>query len=79
MLASVIETGNYIWLVVVAVLFAAVSAYYYFRVIQAMYFKTGDPQTENITGSFKFGLIVLAAIVIIIGVLPQTLFNWLYF
>ena len=79
MLASVVETGNYIWLVVIAVLFAAVSAYYYFRVIQAMYFKTGEPQTENITGSFKFGLIALAAIIIIIGVLPQTFFNWLYF
>ncbi len=79
MLASVVETGNYIWLVVVAVLFAAISTYYYFRVIQAMYFKTGEPQTENITGSFKFGLIALAAIIIIIGVLPQYLFNWLYF
>jgi NADH-quinone oxidoreductase subunit N len=79
MLASVVATGSYIWLVVIAVLFAAISAYYYFRVIQAMYFKTGEPQTETITGSFKFGLIILAAIVIIIGVLPQTLFNWLYF
>ncbi|MEP6466750.1 MAG: NADH-quinone oxidoreductase subunit N, partial [Parafilimonas sp.] len=79
MLASVIETGNYIWLVVIAVLFAAVSAYYYFRVIQAMYFKTGEPQTETITGSFKFGLIAIAAIIIIIGSFPQALFNWLYF
>lgn len=79
MLASVIATGSYIWLVVVAVLFAAVSTYYYFRVIQAMYFKTGEPQTEIISGSFKIGLIVLATIVILIGVLPQTLFNWLYF
>ena len=59
MLASVIETGRYTWLVVLAVLFAAVSVYYYFRVIQAMYFKTGEPQTETITGSFKIGLIVL--------------------
>ncbi|HVX27473.1 MAG TPA: NADH-quinone oxidoreductase subunit N [Parafilimonas sp.] len=79
MLAAVIETGNYIWLVVIGVLFAAVSVYYYFRVIQAMYFKTGEPQTETITGSFKFGLIALAAIIILIGVLPQYLFNWLYF
>ena len=79
MLASVVATGNYIWLVVVAVFFAAVSTYYYFRVIQAMYFKTGEPQTESITGSFKIGLIALAAIIIIIGVLPQYLFNWLYF
>jgi NADH-quinone oxidoreductase subunit N len=79
MLASVIATGTYTWLVVAAVLFAAVSAYYYFRVIQAMYFKTGQPQTETINQSFKIGLIALAAIIIIIGVLPQTLFNWLYF
>ncbi|MEP6681717.1 MAG: NADH-quinone oxidoreductase subunit N [Parafilimonas sp.] len=79
MLASVIATGSYTWLVVVGVLFAAVSAYYYFRVIQAMYFKTGEPQTETITGSFKIGLIALAAIIIIIGVFPQVLFNWLYF
>jgi NADH-quinone oxidoreductase subunit N len=79
MLASVVETGDYLWLVVVAVLFAAVSVYYYFRVIQAMYFKAGEPQTEDITGGFKTGLIVLAAIIILIGVLPQYLFNWLYF
>lgn len=79
MLASVIKTGHYTWLVVVAVLFAAVSVYYYFRVIQAMYFRTGTPQTEAISGSFKIGLITLAAIIILIGVLPQTLFYWLYF
>jgi len=79
MLAAVVATGTYIWLVVVAVLFAAVSVYYYFRVIQAMYFKTGEPQTETINGSFKIGLIVLAALIIIIGVFPQALFNWLYF
>ncbi|MBV9963685.1 MAG: NADH-quinone oxidoreductase subunit N [Parafilimonas sp.] len=79
MLASVIKTGNYTWLVVIAVLFAAVSVYYYFRLIQAMYFKTGEPQTEAITGSFKIGLIALAAIIIIVGILPQTLLYWLYF
>lgn len=79
MLASVLATGTYTWLVVVAVLFAAVSAYYYFRVIQAMYFKTGTPETENISGSFKLGLVALSAIIIIIGILPQLLFNWLYF
>ena len=79
MLAAVVATGTYTWLVIVAVLFAAVSVYYYFRVIQAMYFKTGEPQTETINGSFKIGLILLAALIIIIGVFPQALFNWLYF
>jgi NADH-quinone oxidoreductase subunit N len=79
MLSSVMATGTYTWLVVTGVLFAAVSSYYYFRVIQAMYFKTGDPQTEVITGSFKFGLLALAAIIIIVGIFPQVIFNWLYF
>ncbi|MEO8710788.1 MAG: NADH-quinone oxidoreductase subunit N [Parafilimonas sp.] len=79
MLASVIATGSYTWLVVIAVLFAAISSYYYFRLIQAMYFKTGEPKTEVITGSFKVGLIAVAAIIIILGVMPQYIFTWLYF
>ncbi|CAN5229768.1 NADH-quinone oxidoreductase subunit N [soil metagenome] len=79
MLAAVIKTGSYLWLVIVAVLFAAVSAYYYFRVIQAMYFKDGNPETENITPSFKFGLIAVAAIIILLGIFPNLILNWLYF
>lgn len=79
MLASVMQMPHYTWLAIVAVLFAAVSVYYYFRVIQSMYFKEGDAQTEEITPSFKFSMIALAALVILIGVMPQFLFNWLYF
>jgi NADH-quinone oxidoreductase subunit N len=79
MLAAVIKTGTYLWLVIVGVLFAAVSVYYYFRVIQAMYFKEGNPETETITSSFKFGLIVVAAIVILLGIFPTIILNWLYF
>ncbi len=79
MLAAVVKTGSYIWLVVVGVLFAAVSVYYYFRVIQAMYFRNGNAATETITFSFKTGLIILAAIIILIGILPQVLLNWFYF
>src|SRR3954452_9271564 len=33
MLAAVIKTGSYMWLVIAGVLFAAISVYYYFRVI----------------------------------------------
>jgi len=83
MLASVIKAGGIIglWLVIIAVLFAAVSAYYYFRVIQAMYFKEGNANTTApVNSGFKAGLILLAAIIIILGVLPeQTLFQWFYF
>lgn len=79
MLSSVIKTGSYTWLVVAGVLFAAVSAYYYFRVIQAMYFKEGDAQTEEVSGTFKVILIALAALVILFGIQPQALLNWFYF
>lgn len=79
MLASVIKSGTYLWLVIAAVLFAAVSVYYYFRVIQAMYFKTGEPVTEEINPGFKTGLLILAAIIVLLGIFPQALLNWFYF
>jgi NADH-quinone oxidoreductase subunit N len=79
MLASAVRTGAYLWLVVVAVLFAAVSVAYYFRVIQAMYFREGETVTEPISSRFKFGLIALAVVIIVLGILPQLLLNFLYF
>lgn len=79
MLASAVKAGGSLWLVVIAVLFAAVSAYYYFRVIQAMYFKEGEPETEEITGPFKLCLLVVAALVILIGIFPSLVLNGFYF
>lgn len=79
MLASMIKGGGSVWLVIVAVLFAAVSVYYYFRVIQAMYFKEGEAGTSTITSGFKTGLLVLAALIILVGVFPSVVLNWLYF
>jgi NADH-quinone oxidoreductase subunit N len=78
MLSSVVATGHYLWLVIFAVLCAAVSVYYYFRVIQAMYFKDGEGTTETEPGAgFKGLLVVLAAIVVILGVFPQSLLGQL--
>ncbi|MES2006414.1 MAG: NADH-quinone oxidoreductase subunit N [Bacteroidota bacterium] len=79
MLASVVKAGGSIWLVIVAVLFAAVSVYYYFRVIQAMYFKNGEAETLEITNGFKTGLLVLAALIVLIGIFPTIVLNWFYF
>lgn len=80
MLESVIKTGTYLWLVIAAVIFAAISVYYYFRVIQAMYFKTGDGETiEAPATSFKVGIAVLAIAIIYLGIFPQALFGWFYF
>lgn len=80
MLASVVKAGGSLWLVIIAVLFAAVSAYYYFRVIQAMYFKDGEAElTGPVTGAFKATLLVVAALIIVFGLFPSLLFNWFYF
>lgn len=79
MLASVVKAGGSLWLVIVAVLFAAVSVYYYFRVIQSMYFKDGEPETEEVTGGFKLGLLLVAALVILFGIFPSLVLNWFYF
>jgi NADH-quinone oxidoreductase subunit N len=64
--------------VIFAVLCAAVSVYYYFRVIQAMYFKDGDGGTESEpSAGFKGLLVVLAALMIVLGVFPQVLLHQL--
>ncbi len=78
MIASVIQTGTYFWLVVFALLCATVSVYYYFRVIQAMYFKDGVGQQLEINAGFQGMLILLALIIIVLGIFPQWLISRLY-
>lgn len=78
MLRAIMEGGSW-WLVIFAVLMAAVSVYYYFRVIQAMYFKSGEGDVIVVTPAFKITLVTLAAITIVLGLFPGILLNWLYF
>src|SRR3984957_20244849 len=76
MLSAVVATGHFMWLVIFAVLCAAVSAYYYFRVIQAMYFKDGESTTEGEPGvGFKGLLVVMAALAIALCLCPQVLLD----
>ncbi|CAL1516550.1 NADH-quinone oxidoreductase subunit N [Chitinophaga sp. MM2321] len=76
-LAAAIQQGNLLWLVIIAVLCATISVYYYFRVIIAMYFKQGDPEVENISGGFKAALILAVAIVLVLGLFPNLLIGHL--
>jgi NADH-quinone oxidoreductase subunit N len=75
MLAAALKTGHFLWLVIFAVLCAAISVYYYFRVIQAMYFKDGEAQELDVTPSFKILLIIVAAVIILLGIFPQLLLD----
>jgi NADH-quinone oxidoreductase subunit N len=79
MLKAAMGAGNGLWLPIFAVLMAAISVYYYFRVIQAMYFKEGEPQKIEVSSSFKWTLVVVAALIILLGVFPDLLLQRLYF
>ncbi len=78
MISSVMQTGSWLWLVIFALLCATVSVYYYFRVIQAMYFKEGVAQQLEIGPVFQGMLVLLALIIIVLGVFPQWLIDRLY-
>jgi NADH-quinone oxidoreductase subunit N len=79
---AAIQNGHHMWLVIFAVLCAALSAYYYFKVIQAIYFKETGENTDyqmDISPVFKGLLIFIAALIIIFGIMPGLIIDWLYF
>lgn len=81
MLLAAVQNGHHFWLVIAAVLFAAISAYYYFRVLQAIWFKPEGAQvisTADVNGTFKVLLILTAVLIIVLGVYPEILIQWLY-
>ena len=79
MLEAVIATDRFFWLVIFAVLMAAVSVYYYFRVIQAMYFKEGPAKIMAVSPAFKWILVSPGDADCITWVFPNLLLNWYYF
>ncbi len=64
--------AGYTWLVVIAVIFSAISAYYYLRVVRNMYMKERT-ETAVIRPSLSLGLALGIAIIMvfIIGVMPS--------
>ena len=82
MLVAVLRNGHQFWLVIFAVLCAAISAYYYFKIIQAMYFKDGGAVTSNnweVTSAFKYLLVITAALIILLGLFPSFITDWLHY
>ncbi|MDQ2863709.1 MAG: NADH-quinone oxidoreductase subunit N [Bacteroidota bacterium] len=82
MLLAAVKDGHQVWLVILAIVCAAISAVYYFRVIQAIYFKepssSASPELD-VTPGFKYLLIITVAIIIIVGALPSLVVDWLYY
>jgi len=73
---AVVQQGHLLWLVIFALLMAAISVYYYFRVIIAMYFKTGNPEmTSPVTAGDRLMLIITCLLVLMLGIVPQLFLN----
>jgi NADH-quinone oxidoreductase subunit N len=66
-----------IWMVIIAVINAIISIFYYFRVIVAMYFRNADtePNEMRIPGYFNVVLALSAIITIVIGIYPGIISN----
>jgi NADH-quinone oxidoreductase subunit N len=60
-----------VWLVVLAVINAIISIFYYFRVIIAMYFRTAETNEVQVPAYYNFVLGVSAFITLIIGIYPS--------
>jgi len=82
MLMAAVENGQHFWLVIVAVLLAAVSAYYYFKIIQAIYFKESETDSivfeGTVTSPFKWMLLVIVALILMVGIYPEIIIGLLY-
>ncbi|UAY51571.1 NADH-quinone oxidoreductase subunit N [Ferruginibacter albus] len=81
MLLSAAQSVHFHWLIILAVLCAAVSAYYYFKIIQAIFFKenTTAQQTWDVTPAFKILLIITAALIIVLGLYPDIITEALHY
>ncbi len=82
MLIAAVKDGHQNWLVIFAVLCAAISAYYYFKVIQAIYFKENNStvnQDWDVTPAFKILLVITATLIIVLGIFPTIITDWLHY
>ncbi|MES2429583.1 MAG: NADH-quinone oxidoreductase subunit N [Bacteroidota bacterium] len=82
MLVAVMNDGHQKWLAILAVLCAAISAYYYFRIIQAMFFKDSNEAPSeiwDINPRFKALLVITAALIILLGIFPSLIADWLHY
>jgi NADH-quinone oxidoreductase subunit N len=81
-LMAAVKNGHHLWLVIFAVICAAISAIYYFKVIQAIYFKepvAGVNDNVRISSSYGWLLLLTAALIVLLGIMPGLVVDWLYF
>ena len=73
---AAIDAG-YLWLVVIAILMAAVGFFYYFRVIIAMYMRDSAGEEIVVPGSYKLVLLITIVLTFVLGIVPGIAAYWL--
>ena len=70
-------SAGYTWLAVTAVIFSAISAYFYLRIVMYMYMK--EPKTEvqlSVSPGVALALTITVIAVLVIGVFPSAVINF---
>ncbi|NTU42181.1 MAG: NADH-quinone oxidoreductase subunit N [Nitrospirales bacterium] len=68
--------AGYAWLVVIAVIFSAISAYYYLRIIMNMYMKEGPEEAViHQSPTLNVAIAITVVLVLAIGVMPSVVLN----
>ena len=64
------------WLAVIAVLMSAVSMFFYFRLVMAMYLREGDEAMDfGSTGALKFVAGLCLVVTLVLGIMPRPLID----
>ncbi|TAG58640.1 MAG: NADH-quinone oxidoreductase subunit N, partial [Runella slithyformis] len=70
---TIVERGNLIWMLIVAILMSAVGIYYYFKVIIATYMKDGETGALRVPPFYRIVLIVSTTLTLLFGLIPKLL------
>ncbi|TPE43868.1 NADH-quinone oxidoreductase subunit N [Pontibacter mangrovi] len=69
--SALLQNPNMLWLVVLAVILAAVGIYYYFKVVIAMYMQpAANQEVVEVSSLASFTLILITALTILLGTAP---------
>jgi NADH-quinone oxidoreductase subunit N len=71
LLLSLAVGAGHIWLVALAIITSVIGVYYYFKIIVAIYFKSGSWNEIPVSFSQKFLLAVLLILVFVLGIFPD--------
>jgi len=69
---TAVQSG-YLWLVFIAIAGSAISAVYYFKPIIAMYMRKGDWPAIPVTPAYRFQIIAMTILTLLLGLLPGLL------